>query len=156
MDKFEGVGNGPLDIPENTPYKIIPNYIGAFDKQLPDDYFDLVFSISVLEHINEDQSVLLNIIKDIERVLKPGGLSVHCIDCRFPPGQTPNFDRRKMAKFIIEYYGYESSYVINNYDSPEVFTMSAKAYDRFWKKACNNRSHELDGLPFNIFIAKKI
>jgi ubiquinone/menaquinone biosynthesis C-methylase UbiE len=155
LDKFEGIGNGPTKKPHNQGYQIIPAYIGSFDRRLPDGYFDLIFSISVLEHINENDQVLKNIVDDIERLLKPGGYSAHCIDCRFPTNEAPNFDKRRMAKYIIAEYGFEPQYVIENYQNDNIFRMSGTAYDKFWKKHCNNRPYQLDGLPFNIFLVNQ-
>lgn len=153
LDKCEGIGNGPLNLPDDQGYIFLPAYIGSFDKNLPDASFDLVFSISVLEHINEDDEVLQNILNDIDRVLKPGGFSVHCIDCRFPPNTPPSIDNRRLAKFMIQNYGFSPQYVLDNHDNEDIFRMSGEAYDKFWKKSCHNRPHELDGLPFNIFLA---
>jgi SAM-dependent methyltransferase len=153
LDKFEGVGNGPKQIPKDHEYILVTENLGVFDDRLPDEYFDLVFSISVLEHINEPDDILQNIMRDIDRILKPGGYSVHCIDCRFPPASNPSIDARRMAKYMILQYGLSPQYVIDTHKNDDVFYMSGLAYDRFWKKACNNRPHELDGLPFNIFLA---
>jgi hypothetical protein len=44
----------------------------------PDNSFDLVFSCSVLEHV--DRNILPDFVKDQYRVLKPGGHIVHLID----------------------------------------------------------------------------
>ena len=156
LDKFEGVGNGPLKAMDSEKYRVIPSYIGSFDRRLPDRYFDLVFSISVLEHINEADEVHRKIVQDIDRLLKPGGYSVHCIDCRFPPGKPQNLDARKLAKYIIKQYGFDPQFVVEQAKKPDVFSMSGAAYDRFWKKACNNRSYEQDGLPFNILLIRRI
>jgi len=153
LDKCEGIGNGPTKLPQDQGYTFLPAYIGSFDKRLPDAYFDLVFSISVVEHINEGDDVLQNILNDIDRVLKPGGYSVHCIDCRFPPKRSPSIDNRRLAKYMIQHYGYDPRYVIDTHKNDDIFSMSGLAYDRFWEKACHNRPHELDGLPFNIFLA---
>jgi glycosyltransferase involved in cell wall biosynthesis/SAM-dependent methyltransferase len=152
LEKFEGIGNGPTAFPQHASYKLVQNYIGAFDKELPDSFFDLVFSISVFEHLNIDKSDLDNITNDIDRILKPGGFSVHCMDVRFN-AKYNDLTNRKMVKHIIEHHGFSQKFILDNYKNPEVFTMSGKAYDRFWKKACNNRPHELDGLPFNVFLA---
>lgn len=58
-------------------YKDGVHYIGDFDLEtgtLPfkDDYFDVVFSKSVLEHIHRPEKYL----SEIRRVLKPGGLFI--------------------------------------------------------------------------------
>jgi len=152
LDKFEGIGNGPRQLPPTHNYKIVQNYIGAYDANLPSQYFDLVFSISVVEHINVPEEDCLNIVKDIDRVLKPGGYNLHCIDCRFRPNSLADISQRKLAKFMINYYGYKEQYIYDHYKDPDVFIMSPLAYDRFWKKACGDRPHTLDGLPFNIYL----
>lgn len=155
LDKFEGVGNGPIGAVKSNDYKLVQNYIGNFDEGLPEQYFDLVFSVSVLEHINDEDAVLSKIICEIDRLLKPGGYSAHCIDCRFPPNQHQSIDNRRLAKYIIQQYGFDPQLVIDESNKPYVFYMSDVAYDRFWKKACNNRSHNIEGLPFNIFLVKR-
>lgn len=48
------------------------------DNDLPDETFDVVLSVSVLEHV--DYSEISNVSRDIRRVTKRGGLSVHSID----------------------------------------------------------------------------
>ena len=85
LDKFAGIGNGPKEIQANVPYMIVPDYIGAFNKDLPSGSFDFVFSISVFEHIQGDVTTMNGITADIGRLLKPDGLEAHCMDCRFPP-----------------------------------------------------------------------
>lgn len=77
-DDFKGSGNGPVKIPKGTSYKIAPVLLGDFAPDLPDSYFDYVFSISVVEHI--PGKVLLPFFVDACRVLKPGGVMFHAID----------------------------------------------------------------------------
>jgi hypothetical protein len=48
LDKLEGRGLGPTSIDE-TGFRLVRDYIGAFNQSLP-VLFDLVYSISVLEH----------------------------------------------------------------------------------------------------------
>ena len=44
IDKFEGCGNGPKQIPKGN-FKVVQDYVGNFNPEIPDHYFDLVFSI---------------------------------------------------------------------------------------------------------------
>jgi SAM-dependent methyltransferase len=44
----------------------------------PDNYFDLIFSSSVLEHV--DERIIPEFMKGNLRVLKPGGLAMHLVD----------------------------------------------------------------------------
>lgn len=78
-DKCEGLGNGPVKF-TSPHYRIVYDYVGSFNPELPDAYFDFVFSISALEHTPEDQAIRVNVLKDMNRVLKPGCPSFHCFD----------------------------------------------------------------------------
>lgn len=80
IDKLDGCGNGPVTVAQNK-YKIVRDYMGNFSEELPEYYFDFIFSISALEHVPTDSEQLFdNIIKDINRVLKTGAYSMHCFD----------------------------------------------------------------------------
>lgn len=78
IDKFEGVGQGPQGVPHVKGVKVVPAYLGDFDPRLPDEHFDAVFSISVVEHVPGDR--LGPFMRDCARILKPGGLLLHAID----------------------------------------------------------------------------
>ena len=81
IDKYEGLGHGDVVIPgPECGFKVIVDYMGNFNSQLPDGYFDMVFSISALEHGVQEKEAIENILRDINRVLKTGGFSLHCID----------------------------------------------------------------------------
>lgn len=58
--------------------KFVPTLMSEFSPELPSDYFDIVFSVSALEHSRLEASS--SICKDMFRVMRPGGLSVHSID----------------------------------------------------------------------------
>jgi Flp pilus assembly protein TadD/SAM-dependent methyltransferase len=80
LDKFEGSGNGLTTPQVIAGTRLVTDYIGNFNQDLPVDYFDCVYSISTLEHVPEDEATYRNIANDINRVLRPGGYSVHCLD----------------------------------------------------------------------------
>jgi len=48
---------------------------------VPDDYFDVIYSASVLEHIPNYERYL----NALNKKLKNGGLSIHIMDARIPP-----------------------------------------------------------------------
>ena len=80
IDKFKGLGYGPVS-KSDVSYRIVEDYMGNFNNELPNDYFDLVFSISALEHVPHGTPDLYQrIMDDIDRVLKRGGYSLHCFD----------------------------------------------------------------------------
>ncbi|MGB3492753.1 MAG: methyltransferase domain-containing protein [Elainellaceae cyanobacterium] len=78
IDKFEGYGAGPTDIPQIPGVKILRSYLGEFNPEIPDQYFDVVFSISVIEHVPKPN--LNDFFADCHRILKPGGIILHAID----------------------------------------------------------------------------
>lgn len=79
VDKFEGLGAGPLKIQEQAGVKVVREYMGSCSGEIPPAYFDFVVSVSVVEHI--PQKLFADVIKDCFRVLKPGGTMLHAIDC---------------------------------------------------------------------------
>jgi len=81
LDKCEGIGNGPQNLPDSYGYKLVADYIGNFNRELPDKYFDFVFSISVFEHFPfNNEKIYDNILNDISRLSK-NCFSLHTIDC---------------------------------------------------------------------------
>lgn len=60
------------------------NYIfepfGIFSKKYKDNFFDRIFSISTLEHI--DSKLIIDVFKDMNRCTKKGGMQLHAIDLR--------------------------------------------------------------------------
>lgn len=78
LDEFAGAGNGPTEAPEMPSIRLVKSSMGDFTKDLPDAYFDVAFSISVIEHV--PAQALDGFWRDHARVLKPGGLAVHTID----------------------------------------------------------------------------
>lgn len=61
---------------QNT--KFVKGLLGSFHPAIPDNYFDLVFSISALEHVPLNKRAA--VYEDMYRVLTPGGVIVHSID----------------------------------------------------------------------------
>lgn len=79
IDKFEGHNNGPVGIPTSMQdIKVIDCYLGSTKDCIEDTFFDVVFSISVVEHIFEAD--LPGFFADNARIMKSGALSLHLID----------------------------------------------------------------------------
>jgi hypothetical protein len=78
IDPLEGIGNGPHEYKTKSDIKLIKAHAGEFCTDEPSDYFDYVFSISVVEHIKSES--LDNFFRDTTRMLKQNGLSIHAID----------------------------------------------------------------------------
>ena len=78
IDKIEGIGRGPKNYTEINNVKLIKAFMGDYSHELKDNYFDVVFSISVVEHVKPEG--LPGFFRDIARILKTDGLCIHAID----------------------------------------------------------------------------
>ena len=155
VDKFEGIGNGPIDVP-NVNYRIVIDYIGNFNEEIPDNYFDLVFSISVLEHVDlNNTGVWDNILSDIDRILKPGGYSLHCIDIVMKGKESWTnailHHIFKEKKTINKFIPLEDADI-----DPDLFVLSKKYYNKTWIHIIK-KPYEEFGRPasYNILWKKK-
>jgi ubiquinone/menaquinone biosynthesis C-methylase UbiE len=151
IDKLEGVGNGPTDI-DTTAFRLVHDYMGNFNDELPDNYFDLVFSISTLEHVPQnDPETYNNILGDISRVLKPGGYSVHCIDVIL---QDDYAWTNEIMPFFFENAGTINKFIplLSLNKDPDLFLMAKKYFDRAWK-ITTGKTYEEFGRPvsYNCF-----
>jgi glycosyltransferase involved in cell wall biosynthesis/ubiquinone/menaquinone biosynthesis C-methylase UbiE len=150
----KGLGKGPLTI-DSSGCRLVKDYIGYFNKNLPDNYFDFVFSISVLEHVPDDNPVyLMDVKNDINRVLKPGGLSLHCFDIIIKNGSVWT---NKLLPFLFNNVKTINPFVPleSLQDDPELFVLSKKAYEKHWEKV-TKRNYEDFGKPssYNILWQK--
>lgn len=75
-EKYEGVGNGPTKPETIDGVTVIPTFMGEFSKHVPE--VDIVFSISVVEHIPFDKYA--DAFADMARCLAPGGTMYHAVD----------------------------------------------------------------------------
>jgi SAM-dependent methyltransferase len=81
VDPYDGFGNGPVDYQgyvERFPHvKIVREYFRPGMTALASGLFDVIFSVSVLEHI---ESSLGACFEGIAEFLRPEGFSIHCFD----------------------------------------------------------------------------
>jgi len=79
--------------------RFVRGLLGSSSAELPDGTFDLVFSISVVEHVpQEDKAVFY---QDMYRVLKPGGYIVHSIDIPSLKQGVREFNHISQAGFVL-------------------------------------------------------
>jgi len=131
VDKLDGVGNGPSEIGRQS-YKLVQDYMGNFNKELPDNYFDFVFSISALEHVPQDSTTLFqNIIDDMNRVLKPGHYNLHLFDIILHKN---HFWSNKFTNYIFDNVATASDWVSPDTMRADLdfYAMSEKAYNNTW------------------------
>jgi SAM-dependent methyltransferase len=154
LDKFEGSGNGPIAAQNVTKARVVMDYIGNYSKELPDEYFDCVYSISTLEHVPEEPEVFENIAADMRRILRPGGCSLHCFDIVITGGDV-------WTNGLLDYLHAHEPVTIPKADfssidaDSDVFVMSEAAYNASWKQ-CTGTSYKEFGRPlsYNVFWRK--
>lgn len=97
--------------------------IHADARKLPycDNWFDRIFCISVLEHINDDPLVS---IKEMIRILKPGGILMLSFDIALDKaGEGNNFYMdRKSFNNVLQYFEISKIYPCNINSNPITFT----------------------------------
>jgi SAM-dependent methyltransferase len=76
IEKFEGADGGPKSEITFEGVQNLKVFLGDFSDELRPEQFDVVFSVSVIEHIND----IKPFFEDGLRILKSGGLWLHAID----------------------------------------------------------------------------
>lgn len=147
IDKLEGCGHGPLKV-DTSAFRFVQDYIGNFNKELPDDYFEFVFSISALEHVPQnDPSLFPRILEDINRVIKPGGFTLHCFDIVIRKNEVWS---NKLLPFI-----FKNTKTLNDFipfeqmrKDPDIFVLSQKVYNKNWLPR-THKTYEEFGTPLS-------
>ena len=103
IDKFDGIYGGPKKEIKKAGAITIKARLGEFDPQLADNSFNIVFSVSVVEHLQPEQ--LREFFQDCARILKPGGSMLHFLDFFLPDScSTSQIERfntyRRLHKII--------------------------------------------------------
>jgi len=148
VDKCEGMGNGPVKF-KSPHYRIVYDYLGNFNAELRDGYFDFVFSVSALEHTPEDQQTRERILTDLHRILKPHRPTFHCFDCALRPNNASWVNG--LIPFLYERAPIESARLDLDAISadPNLYVMSKEAYETHWMHL-TNESYETFGRPFSL------
>jgi len=93
VDKFEGAGGGPKSKQALGDIPVISAYLGEGDSAIADEAYDIVFSVSVVEHVVTQQD-LAAFHSDQLRILKPGGIFLHAIDMYLQDEPEPHHVKR--------------------------------------------------------------
>lgn len=153
IDKLEGCGNGPNEA-NLEGVNLVQDYIGNFNQKLPEGYFDFVFSISALEHVpNKDYELYDSISKDINRILKVSGLSLHCFDVV----QKNDFvwTNSLLPYFFDTFHPYNKFMPFEEMIRDEdLFVMSEQYYTKTWQHV-TKKTYEDFGKPFSCNILWK-
>lgn len=131
VDKLEGLGSGLTEVTPDG-YRMIKAYLGDFSEELPDGYFDFVFSISALEHVEESEENFNNICNDMDRVMKPGAFSLHCFDV---VAKTDSVWTNTLLPFLYQRYVTRNRFIPFDQmvQDPSLYCMSEAAYERGWR-----------------------
>jgi len=78
VDKFAGLDGGPAKEIVIPGVKNVVSFIGATEGLIAPETFDILFSVSVMEHV--PTANLPDFFSDCHRILKPGGKMLHLID----------------------------------------------------------------------------
>ncbi len=81
----------------NPHVKFVSGLLGAYSKELPENYFDLVYSVSVIEHIPHEY--LKSVFEETYKLLKPGGIVSHTYDIYYGQNTKAVFDAYENANF---------------------------------------------------------
>ena len=96
---FDPLGQFEESLVTRPNAQFVRGYLGDFNSELPDSYFDMLISVSVLEHVPSENT--RRVYADAFRVLRPGGCIVSSIDC--PTRKSAKWDLKCMreAGFIM-------------------------------------------------------
>jgi SAM-dependent methyltransferase len=151
LDKLEGKGFGPKRLLNTDGFILVKDDIGNFSKKLPETYFDLIYSISAIEHFLKDEKSCERILSDMQRLLKPGGLSFHCIDALLFKDHL--FVHPLVEKILTEVENAQSCLDFETINTdPDLWVLSDYAYYTRWYHL-TKKTITTFGRPFSINIA---
>ena len=78
IDEYKGLGGGPKTRPNIQNVSFIDCMVGNSRRLIPDQTFDILYSVSVVEHVALENLELF--FQDCHRILRPGGKMIHLID----------------------------------------------------------------------------
>lgn len=149
IDKLEGHGNGPTDIGTGS-FRLVRDYMGSFSEELPDKYFDFVFSISVLEHIKStDKNQGQIILDDIRRVSASNCQNLHLVDvvCKSKSHiWSCDLIQDWLPKVTGKHWKALEEQMTRDED---LFVMSKSYYERTWRHT-TGKSYEQFGRPASL------
>lgn len=112
IDAFEGEHGGISTPPEIEGVCNIVASVGAFSDALSAAYFDVVYSISVVEHV--PTAALPDFFADCHRILKPGGEMMHLIDLYVESDPAGNSYENERLEFYRQAFGAKFTPFIND------------------------------------------
>lgn len=100
VDPVEGSGHGPIGIDQGAvPWRHVFRKVGETADVLPDESADIIYSISVLEHVIFDGDIA-SAVSDMVRLLRPGGSMIHLVDAYVADQGQENSFALKIARAL--------------------------------------------------------
>ena len=128
IEKFEGQDGGPQKEIKLRRVSNVHCFVGDFSDQLEASYFDILISVSVVEHIPNPN--LESFIKDCHRILRPNGLMIHLVDMYLCPERAHyNMTRTDL---------YRSAFDSGLFEPVEDFTLDNESDLKFHESYCSN------------------
>lgn len=106
VDPYEGGGRGPVEYDAyRREFPQVDIRRALFNDAMPlDSPVDAIYSISTLEHIHD----LAPVFRGIRKHLKPGGISLHCVDVVIK-GEAEEF-HRDIARQVLAFHGHTENW----------------------------------------------
>lgn len=98
IDEFKGVGQGPTKEVSVKGITNILTFIGNSSDFISNEQFDVIFSVSVVEHVPDEQLSIF--FEDCNRILRPSGIMIHLIDAYLEDTELAN---RSISQRILTY-----------------------------------------------------
>lgn len=151
-DEYRGLGSGPARPPDWADVRIELCAVGLSSVRLPSAYFDCVYSLSVLEHV--DRGRWQDVTDEIYRIMRPGAVTMHCVDAILKS----DFDQRLQYRDCFLRSGFRpidpaapAFRQETALADPDLFVMSKKMFERLWRpKIPNNPTYEEFGMPTSV------
>jgi len=119
IEEFKGVGNGPVGKIDFDGVNNVLASVGDFSESIETGKFEVIFSISVVEHIPDGK--VSSFFKDCHRILKPSGIMIHLIDVYLEDAEGNNIN---VARRILNYGSFLDNKLFAPTENPEITTES--------------------------------
>ena len=98
IEEFKGQGGGPNHEIKISNVSNIPAVVGDFNGLISANFFDIIFSVSVVEHVPFDK--IKSFFEECHEMLIPGGIMIHLIDVYLEDDPVNN---KNTVKLISQY-----------------------------------------------------
>ena len=135
VDPYDGSGNGPVEFErfrsESPAVTFVRDEFSDRLEAIAPSTFDCVYSISVLEHI--DENGLDGVVAGMRRAMKPTGMSIHAVD-HVLRGKG-SADHLARLEYLTVRHGWQPDFLESALTrasaDPETYYLSAESHNRW-------------------------